>query len=84
MLGSSVQVFKYLFALENMMVPAVRGLQDYNDTYWWQSELPVGEGYLMGLRFWRIRGSNFYRNRDKALESLWAKLMAMGIEPQRK
>ena len=28
MSGSSVQVFEYLLALKNIMVPAVRGLQD--------------------------------------------------------
>jgi len=50
MLESRVQVFEYLLALKNLMVPAVRGLQDYKDTYWWQDELPIGEGCLLSPR----------------------------------
>ena len=34
-----------------------------------------------GLVFWRIRGSEFYRNPSPALEPLWRKLSEMGIEP---
>lgn len=34
-----------------------------------------------GLIFWRIRGSEFYRNPTTALELLWRKLSDMGIEP---
>ena len=50
MSGRSVQVFEYLLALKNLMVPAVRGLQDYKDIYWWQNELPIGEGCLLNPR----------------------------------
>lgn len=32
-----------------------------------------------GLRFWRIRGSVFYRNPEKALEPLWSELTHLGI-----
>lgn len=34
-----------------------------------------------GLVFWRVRGSEFYRNPTTSLESLWAKLSSMRIEP---
>jgi len=34
-----------------------------------------------GWKFWRISGSTFYRNKDKALESLWQFLEVEGIEP---
>ncbi|TAN43996.1 MAG: hypothetical protein EPN22_08435 [Nitrospirae bacterium] len=34
-----------------------------------------------GWKFWRISGSTFYRNKDKALEGLWQVLDAEGIEP---
>jgi len=34
-----------------------------------------------GWRFWRIRGSEYYRNPEKALESLWRILAEMEIEP---
>jgi very-short-patch-repair endonuclease len=34
-----------------------------------------------GLVFWRIRGSEFYRNPSAALDPLWRKLSVMGIEP---
>jgi superfamily I DNA/RNA helicase/very-short-patch-repair endonuclease len=34
-----------------------------------------------GLVFWRIRGSEFYRNTSVALASLWEKLHEMRIEP---
>lgn len=34
-----------------------------------------------GWKFWRIRGREFYFNRKKAMESLWAKLDELGIEP---
>jgi len=34
-----------------------------------------------GLVFWRIRGSEYYRNPDFALEPLWRKLAEMRIEP---
>jgi very-short-patch-repair endonuclease len=32
-------------------------------------------------RFWRLRGSAFYRDHDAALQSLWPLLGEMGIEP---
>src|SRR5258707_15516138 len=31
--------------------------------------------------FWRITGSAFYREKERALESLWKKLNDMGIQP---
>lgn len=34
-----------------------------------------------GWRFWRILGSKYYHNQEKALESLWATLEEMGIYP---
>lgn len=34
-----------------------------------------------GLRFWRVRGSEFYFDPDAAMASLWTQLDAMGIEP---
>jgi len=34
-----------------------------------------------GWKFWRISGSAFYRNKDKALESLWRFLEEEGINP---
>ncbi|MCM3671062.1 AAA domain-containing protein [Mesobacillus maritimus] len=35
----------------------------------------------VGWIFWRVRGSAFYANPRKAMESLWVKLEEMGIEP---
>lgn len=35
----------------------------------------------VGWTFWRVRGSAFYANPSKAMESLWIKLDEMGIEP---
>lgn len=35
----------------------------------------------VGWTFWRVRGSAFYANPAKAMESLWVKLDEMGIEP---
>lgn len=34
----------------------------------------------VGWTFWRIRGSDFYLDREKSLETLWSKLDEMGIE----
>jgi very-short-patch-repair endonuclease len=34
-----------------------------------------------GWQFVRIRGGDFYRDRDKALQPLWAELSRLGIEP---
>lgn len=34
-----------------------------------------------GWKFWRISGSTFYRNKDKAVESLWQFLDDEGIKP---
>ena len=34
-----------------------------------------------GWTFWRVRGGNYYRDPDKALESLWQKLDDLGIYP---
>lgn len=34
-----------------------------------------------GWKFWRIRGREFYLDREKAMESLWTTLKEMGIEP---
>jgi very-short-patch-repair endonuclease len=35
----------------------------------------------VGWTFWRVRGSAFYANPSKAMESLWTKFEDMGIEP---
>jgi superfamily I DNA and/or RNA helicase/very-short-patch-repair endonuclease len=35
----------------------------------------------VGWKFWRVRGSEFYRDRDKSMKSLWEKLHEMKIEP---
>lgn len=35
-----------------------------------------------GWKFWRVRGSTFYRNRQKAMEPLWETLEMMGIKPK--
>ena len=34
-----------------------------------------------GWEFWRVTGSAFYRNKEKALESLWGKLGELKIKP---
>ena len=34
-----------------------------------------------GWTFWRVRGSDFYRNPNRALESLWGTLHCLGIFP---
>jgi very-short-patch-repair endonuclease len=36
----------------------------------------------VGWTFWRVRGSQFYWDREKAMESLWVKLDEMGIRPR--
>ncbi|WP_055478290.1 AAA domain-containing protein [Sphaerimonospora mesophila] len=35
----------------------------------------------LGWRFWRVRGSAFYRNPEAAMASLWPLLAELGIEP---
>jgi very-short-patch-repair endonuclease len=35
----------------------------------------------VGWTFWRVRGSQFYWDREKAMKSLWLKLEEMGIRP---
>jgi hypothetical protein len=35
-----------------------------------------------GWKFWRISGSAFYRNKDKALDSLWGFLKDAGVRPK--
>lgn len=35
----------------------------------------------VGWTFWRVRGSQFYLDPNKAMESLWEKLNELGIEP---
>ncbi|WAM34088.1 AAA domain-containing protein [Caldicellulosiruptor morganii] len=35
----------------------------------------------VGWTFWRVRGSEFYRDPEKAMASLWKKLDEMGIKP---
>ncbi|MDQ0338765.1 very-short-patch-repair endonuclease/MinD-like ATPase involved in chromosome partitioning or flagellar assembly [Caldalkalibacillus uzonensis] len=35
----------------------------------------------VGWTFWRVRGSDFYLDPEKAMEPLWKKLAEMGIEP---
>lgn len=37
----------------------------------------------VGWVFWRVRGSTFYYNPDKAMKTLWDKLDEMGIEPEK-
>jgi superfamily I DNA and/or RNA helicase/very-short-patch-repair endonuclease len=36
-----------------------------------------------GWTFWRVRGSTFYRNPEKAMQTLWARLEIMKIQPLR-
>jgi len=33
------------------------------------------------MEVWRVTGSAFYRNKEKALESLWKKLEKLRIKP---
>jgi len=50
-----------------------------------QYERDVGRQMILercGCTFWRVRESTFYREPEKALESLWTTLLAMGIEPE--
>ncbi|SFL70083.1 AAA domain-containing protein [Pelosinus propionicus] len=47
MSASPIQVFEYLLTLKNLTVPVVRDFQKYDDKYWWQSELPIGEGCFL-------------------------------------
>ncbi|MEZ0536616.1 AAA domain-containing protein [Caldicellulosiruptoraceae bacterium PP1] len=35
----------------------------------------------VGWTFWRVRGSEFYRDPEEAMKSLWVKLNEMGIKP---
>ncbi|VBB07197.1 Hypothetical protein LUCI_2441 [Lucifera butyrica] len=35
----------------------------------------------VGWKFWRVRGSTFYRDKNKAMEPLWDLLVSLGIEP---
>ncbi len=35
-----------------------------------------------GWAFWRVRGGDFYRNPERALDDLWITLSRMGIEPE--
>lgn len=35
-----------------------------------------------GWKFWRVRGSHYYRNPTEALESLWTMLESHGIQPR--
>jgi len=52
-----MQVFEYLLALKNITFPVVRKLQDYRETYWWQKELPLGDGcHLMP----KVKGSDVW------------------------
>ena len=37
-----------------------------------------------GWRFWRVRGSNFYRNQSEATKTLWTTLNELGIKPSAK
>jgi very-short-patch-repair endonuclease len=36
----------------------------------------------VGWTFWRVRGSQFYWDREKAMEFLWVMLEEMGIRPR--
>jgi superfamily I DNA and/or RNA helicase/very-short-patch-repair endonuclease len=35
----------------------------------------------VGWKFWRVRGSEFYRDREKAMKSLWSRLEELKITP---
>jgi very-short-patch-repair endonuclease len=35
----------------------------------------------VGWTFWRVRGSEFYLNRERSLDPLWKRLEEMEIEP---
>lgn len=50
------------------------GIEEYEKDQWRQRILERA-----GWRFWRIRGSMFYRDREQALESLWQVLEELGI-----
>jgi len=53
------------------------GLDQWEKDFWRQKILE-----RCGWKFWRIRASQFYRNRERALEPLWAKLHELNILPQ--
>lgn len=48
---------------------------------WEEDQLREKQLRRAGWEFWRVTGSAFYRNKEKALDSLWTKLTEMGIEP---
>ncbi|MCX5705471.1 MAG: AAA domain-containing protein, partial [Candidatus Omnitrophica bacterium] len=50
------------------------GIEEYEKDQWRQRILERA-----GWRFWRIRGSMFYRDKEQALESLWQILEELGI-----
>lgn len=54
------------------------GPEDYNTDMRRQRELE-----RCGWMFWRVRGSQFYRDPDAALQPLWELLEARGIHPER-
>ena len=36
----------------------------------------------VGWKFWRVSGTEFYRNREQAMESIIPRLEELGIKPQ--
>lgn len=52
------------------------GLEKYEEDMLRQRQLE-----RCGWNFWRVRGSTFYRDRNRALEPLWQRLTEMGIDP---
>lgn len=48
---------------------------------WEEDQIRERQLRRAGWEFWRVSGSSFYRHKEKALDSLWAKLNELGIEP---
>lgn len=48
---------------------------------WDNDQIREGQLRRAGWQFWRVTGSAFYKNKDKAMDTLWKKLSELKIKP---
>lgn len=67
--------------LEARLAVECDGDQYHTLENWEEDQVREKQLRRAGWEFWRVTGSAFYRNKDKALDSLWTKLDELGIKP---
>ncbi|MBM7556768.1 AAA domain-containing protein [Halanaerobacter jeridensis] len=67
---------------ENRLAVECDGDRWHPPEKWWDDRMRQRQLERVGWKFWRVSGTEFYRNREQAMESIIPRLEELGIKPQ--